>query len=349
MRKLTELAINLVEQGYVPDTIIRAGIKRLLNDRLTEIHADNIEALTALKNSFVESMRQSPIAMLPEKANEQHYEVPAHFYDLVLGIHGKYSCCFWDENSLTLNQAEKSALELTCSHAQLNDGHKILELGCGWGSLTLWMAEHYPQSKITAVSNSHSQKNYIDAQAKELSLSNIEVITCDMNDFDTDKQFDRVVSVEMFEHMRNWGMLFSKVGTWLKDDGKFFMHVFANRQSAYAFEVKESSDWMSEYFFSGGMMPSDDLPLYFQQDLAIETSWAWDGKHYEKTSNAWLENMDNNKAEILKLFNDTYGEDNAQVWWVRWRIFFMSCAELFGFEDGQQWHVMHYTFNKAMK
>lgn len=342
-------AINWVEQGYIPDSLIRKGIQQLLKDRLNEIHADNVEKQTELKNLFVDDLRKSPIAMVPEKTNEQHYEIPAKFYDLVLGERNKYSCCFWDKNTPTLRKAEENALTITCLHAQLNNGQKILELGCGWGSLTLWIAQKHPQSHITAVSNSHSQRQHIEARAQALGLSNIEVITCDMNNFNLNQQFDRVVSVEMFEHMRNWELLFSKVAGWLNDDGKFFMHVFTHRQAIYAFEVKDSSDWMSEYFFTGGMMPSDDLPLYFQQHLEIETTWAWDGKHYEKTSNAWLQNMDNNKHEIMQLIKDTYGADNAQTWWMRWRIFFMACAELFSFDNGQEWHVMHYTFSKALK
>jgi len=342
-------AIDWVEQGYIPDSIIRKGIQRLLKVRLKEIYVDNAEELTKLKNLFIDNMRKAPIALVPDKANEQHYEVPAKFYDLVLGNNNKYSCCYWDEDTESLSKAEENSLALSCSHAQFYNGQKILELGCGWGSLTLWMAQNYPQSNITAVSNSKSQRQHIEVRAQSLGLTNIKVITSDINDFNIDKKFDRVVSIEMFEHMRNWELLFSNVSNWLNDDGKFFMHVFTNRHAAYAFEVKDSSDWMSEHFFTGGMMPSDDLPLYFQQHLAIEKTWAWDGNHYAKTSNAWLQNMDDNKAEIIRLIKDAYGEDNVQTWWMRWRLFFMACAELFAFDHGQQWHVMHYRFNKVSK
>lgn len=340
-------SINWVEQGYVPDTIIRKGIRRLLKQRLVEISAGDAEVSTNSKHLFIEAMKQSPIALSPEKANEQHYEVPAEFYDFVLGEHSKYSCCYWDETTKDLSQAEEKALHITCNHAELKDGHSILELGCGWGSLTLWMAQHYPLSQITAVSNSHSQKEFILQRAEKLGLKNIQVITCDMNDFNTTEKFDRVVSVEMFEHMRNWEQLYKQVSIWLKDDGKFFKHVFSHRQVPYSFEVKDSSDWMSEYFFTGGMMPSDDLPLHFQQHLNIDKSWTWSGKHYEKTSNAWLERMDKNKQVLMPVFKTAYGDDQANVWWVRWRLFFMACAELFAYEDGQQWHVTHYLFNKA--
>lgn len=339
-------AINWVEQGYIPDSIIRKGIQRLLKVRLNDVQIDNLEMLSVLKNSFIEDMRTAPIALMPEKANEQHYEVPSKFYDLILGDHNKYSCCFWNDDTTSLNQAEENALKLSCLHAQLSNGQQILELGCGWGSLTLWMAQNYPQSQITAISNSHSQRQHIEKCAHALDLTNIEVITCDINDFNTEKQFDRVVSIEMFEHLRNWELIFKKIADWLKQDGKFFMHVFTNRQAVYAFEVKDSSDWMSEYFFSGGMMPSDDLALYFQRHLAIEKTWSWDGNHYAKTSNAWLQNMDNNKTALMQIIKDTYCEHNSQTWWMRWRLFFMSCEELFAFDNGQQWHVMHYTFNK---
>ena len=338
--------INWVEQGYIPDNIIRKGIRRLLKERLLEISEKNSESAVSLKHKFIESMKNSPIAISPEKANQQHYEVPSKFYEMVLGKHNKYSCCYWDDQTPTLTEAEEKALYLSCSHADLKNEQTILELGCGWGSLTLWMAQHYPDSQITAVSNSQSQKQYIESVAKQRGLTNIKIITCDMNDFETNETFDRIVSLEMFEHMRNWQSLFEKVSTWLKDEGKFFMHVFSHRTVPYAFEVKDSSDWMSEHFFTGGMMPSDDLPLHFQDHLKINNSWSWNGGHYEKTSNAWLKRMDENKQELMPLFKSTYGEDLAQTWWMRWRLFFMACAELFAYENGQQWHVMHYLFDK---
>ncbi|HEY9050046.1 MAG TPA: cyclopropane-fatty-acyl-phospholipid synthase family protein [Gammaproteobacteria bacterium] len=342
----TQRAINWVEQGYIPDKIIRKGIRRLLKQRLQEIHASDAEKATALKALFIESMSRAPLALSPEKANEQHYEVPAKFYELVLGEHKKYSCCYWDKETSSLHKAEENALSISCMHADLVDGQNILELGCGWGSLTLWMARQYPNSQITAVSNSRSQREHIEQTANKAGLNNIQVITCDMNDFETDKTFDRILSIEMFEHMRNWKLLFKKISHWLNDDGKFFMHVFSHRHSPYVFEAKDSSDWMSEYFFTGGMMPSDDLPLYFQQKIEIIKSWAWNGDHYARTSNAWLHNMDQHKQQITSLIKDTYGEDNIQIWWMRWRLFFMACAELFAYDNGQQWHVMHYLFKK---
>ena len=342
----SNLAVDLTESGYVPDIILRRGIRLLLKQRLKEISADNNELGSVLHHDFVEHMKLSAVALLPEKANEQHYEVPAEFYDLVLGSYKKYSSCYWDESTNNLSDAEKLALEKTCEHADLRNDIDILELGCGWGSLTLFMAAKFPESHITAVSNSNSQREYILEKAAHQGIENIEIITCDMNDFDTEKQFDRIVSVEMMEHMRNYEILYQRISTWLKNDGKLFKHIFVHKTTPYPFEVKDDSDWMSEYFFSGGMMPSDDLPLWFQNDLKIENRWRWSGEHYEKTSNAWLENMDNNRQQIMKILAKIYGVDNASKWWNRWRMFFMACAELFGYKNGQEWFVSHYLFSK---
>jgi cyclopropane-fatty-acyl-phospholipid synthase len=260
----------------------------------------------------------------------------------------KYSCAYWPENVTNLDDAEIAALELTCQRAEIEDGMDILELGCGWGSLTLWMAEQYPNARITAVSNSNSQREYISAKALNLGYTNIEVITADMNDFAIDAQFDRVVSVEMFEHMRNYRELYKRVYGWLKPGGRFFKHIFTNRNVPYPFEDRGDDDWMTRYFFSGGIMPSDDLPLYFQDQLKLVRRWRWDGTHYEKTSNAWLANMDQRKQEVWPVLVDAYGEVHAQQWWMRWRMFFMACAELFGFEKGQQWWVSHYLFERPL-
>jgi len=346
MSHATNVAINWTEQGLVPDVVIRAGIRRLLRQRLDEISTGDCERATALTRVFVADMRRAPVALVPELANEQHYEVPADFFGLVLGEHRKYSSCWWPTGVTNLDAAEAASLAATCEHARLTDGQSILELGCGWGSLTLWMAEHYPNSSITAVSNSNSQRKHILATAERRGLTNIEVITHDMNSFDASRQFDRVVSVEMFEHMRNWPELFRRVHGWLKPHGQFFMHVFVHRSTPYAFIERDPSDWMSRYFFSGGMMPSDDLALFCQDHLKIVSRWRWDGRHYERTANAWLANMDARRAQVLPVIERTYGADHAEQWWMRWRIFFMACAELFGYEAGQQWWVSHYLFER---
>ncbi len=339
-------AIGWAEMGLVPDRVIRAGIRRLNRQRLEDIHADDPEISCAGLTDFVESMNVAEIAPLPELANEQHYEVPADFFGLVMGDHRKYSSCYWQDATQSLSQAESEALRLTCLHAEIEDGMQVLELGCGWGSLSLWMAAQYPACTIVSVSNSNSQREYITAQAAERGLDNISVITCDMNDFDTELRFDRVVSVEMFEHMRNYRELYRRISTWLQPGGKFFKHIFCHRNCVYEFVDQGPSDWMSRHFFSGGIMPSDDLPLRFQQHLQLLRQWRWNGRHYEKTANAWLQNMDAHKERIMPILAATYGNRDAGKWFMRWRIFFMACAELFGHENGQEWYVSHYLFER---
>ncbi len=288
-------------------------------------------------------MRDAELAPLPAKANEQHYELPAAFFGAVLGGNRKYSSCYWPEDAHSLEQAEAAALAVTCDRAALAEGQQVLELGCGWGSLTLWMAVRYPASRITALSNSHSQREYIEAEARRRGLTNVHVITEDINAFNTSARFDRVVSVEMFEHLRNWPQAFANVAQWLAPQGRFFMHVFAHREAPYAFVERDASDWMSKHFFAGGMMPCDDLALHCQDDLRLLRRWRWDGTHYQRTAAAWLENMDARQAELRPLFLKTYG-DSADIWWTRWRLFFMSVEELFGFDSGQRWWVGHYLF-----
>lgn len=349
--QITGLAIQLAEKNLIPDCMIRSGIRHLSKIRLDEISAGNCESAVRIQTDFIAAMNQAPIALVPELANAQHYEVPAKFFQLCLGNHRKYSSCFWLADTKTLDEAEANALQLTCEHAELNNGQQILELGCGWGSLTLWMAAHYPKSNITAVSNSNSQREYIMATAKERGLNNVQVITCDMNKFDPAEHnikhgFDRVVSVEMFEHMRNHKVLYKKVHDWLVPGGKFMMHIFVHRSTPYAFEVQGDDDWMSQFFFSGGMMPSDDLPLHFQDHLKLTRRWRWDGTHYEKTANAWLQNMDAHERDITPILEQTYGTENAVKWRSRWRIFYMACAELFGYRNGQEWWVTHYQFER---
>ena len=341
----TAAAVHWVEQGLVPDRVVRLGIRRLLKARLVEMRDGDAQATAALTQSLLDELRGAPLALLPEKANEQHYEVPAAFFGAVLGPHRKYSSCFWPEGTDTLAQAEAAALQATGERAGIKDGQRVLELGCGWGSLTLWMAERYRNSHITALSNSNSQRQHIESQAARRGLTNVRVITRDMNDFDTAERFDRVVSVEMFEHLRNWPLAFARVSRWLNPQGRFFMHVFAHRGAAYPFVERDASDWMSKHFFSGGMMPSDDLALHCQDDLRLLTRWRWDGTHYQRTSEAWLRNMDDNRAALWPLFERTYGGD-AGVWWQRWRLFFLSVAELFGYDGGQQWWVSHYLFER---
>ena len=344
--QVTSLAINWSERGLVPDYAIRAGIRRLLESRLKEISANNCELAADIETGFIQHMNVSAIAPVPELANQQHYEVPADFFRHCLGINRKYSSCYWAAETKTLDEAEALSLKLTCEHATLQDGQKILELGCGWGSLTLWMAKSYPNSSITAVSNSNSQREYIMVEATKRGLGNVNVITCDMNEFQAPQQYDRIVSVEMFEHMRNYHTLYGRVHDWLVPGGRFFKHIFVHRLTPYAFEVAGEDDWMSQFFFSGGIMPSDDLPLRFQDKLKLLQLWRWDGTHYEKTANAWLQNMDANADAINPILESTYGAENTEMWRNRWRIFYMSCAELFGLKNGQEWWVTHYLFER---
>jgi cyclopropane-fatty-acyl-phospholipid synthase len=342
----TNMYLNLAEKGQMPDILIRAGIRKLTKKRLEEIHVENCEVSAKGLMDFIDGMNASQIAPLPELANAQHYEVPADFFDLCLGKNRKYSSCFWMPETVSLDEAEHLALEQTTDHADLMDGQSILELGCGWGSLSLWMAEKYPNSNITGVSNSNSQRDYIMSSAKLRGLTNLNIITADMNEFEASGTYDRIVSVEMFEHMRNYKVLYKKVAAWLKPQGKFFKHIFVHRNTPYAFEVQGEDDWMSQYFFSGGMMPSDDLPLYFQDNLRILNRWRWDGTHYEKTANAWLANMDANHDAITSILASTYGNENIEIWRNRWRMFYMACAELFGYNNGQEWWISHYLFEK---
>jgi len=347
MSTAAKTAIAWTESGLVPDSVIRAGIRRLNRQRLEQIHADDVERAGALLDSFVDRMNRAEVAPLPQLANEQHYEVPAAFFAEVLGRHGKYSCCYWGDGATSLDQAESDALAISCARAGIEDGMRVLDLGCGWGSLSLWIAERYPASQVTSVSNSGSQRVWIQARAQERGLRNIEVITADMNRFDIDTRFDRVVSVEMFEHMRNYAELFRRIRGWLVPGGRFFMHIFCHRRCAYEFLDNGPADWMGRHFFSGGMMPSVGLPLRFQRDLSLLGHAAWGGSHYQKTANAWLSNMDARKDRILPLMAATYGGQLAEQWFQRWRIFFMACAELFGHADGQEWFVGHYLFGRA--
>jgi cyclopropane-fatty-acyl-phospholipid synthase len=339
-------AMEFAERGLLPDALLQAGIRRLLRSRLAQLADGDGAAQAALSEQFVRGLESAELAPLSHKANEQHYEVPAEFFGHVLGPHRKYSSCWFEHPQTTLAEAETAALRLTVRRAQLTDGQEVLELGCGWGSLSLWMAQHYPTSRITAVSNSNSQRQYIEAQAASRGLSNLRIVTCDMNQFATDQRFDRIVSVEMFEHMRNWPELFARVASWLTADGRFFMHVFVHRSVPYAFIDEADDDWMSRHFFSGGMMPSDDLALRFQRHLQLQTRWRWDGTHYERTANAWLANMDANRDAIWPILEQTYGVGEAQRWWMRWRLFFMACAGLFGFRAGQEWWVSHFLFSR---
>ncbi len=338
--------LDITESGLLPDALVRAGIRRLLRSRLRDINADDVELSAAALSGFIEMMDAAEIAPVPELANEQHYEVPAAFFAETLGRHRKYSCCYWEPDGEDLDVAESQALRISCERAGIEDGMTVLDLGCGWGSLSLWIASHFPRCSVHAVSNSQSQHDHIAAEAQRRGLTNLTVEVRDMNDFDAGTRYDRIVSVEMFEHMRNYRKLFSRVAGWLVPGGRFFMHIFCHRSTPYEFVDKGPQDWMSRHFFAGGIMPSNDLPLYFQDDLKIIERWRWNGSHYARTANAWLQRMDARKELIMPVLQDTYGSARASTWFVRWRIFFMACAELFDFNGGEEWFVGHYLFER---
>jgi Cyclopropane fatty acid synthase and related methyltransferases len=336
------LIIKMAEQGRLPDSFIRTGIRKLLGERLASVEKERKST-----REWIDLMEQRPLAEHTDAANEQHYEIPAAYFKTVLGPHLKYSSGLWNSPSDTLESSEAAMLQLTCERAELADGQSILELGCGWGSLSLWMAKHYPNSQITAISNSNSQRAYIESQALARGLNNLKVITCDINDFQPEQQFDRVVSVEMFEHVRNHRELLRRVHSWIQPGGKLFVHIFAHKSDAYLFEAKSSKDWMSKYFFTGGIMPSADLLPTAAEQLKLEESWPVNGMHYSKTLEAWLKRQDSQRKEVLRIFKDCYGSKDAKIWAQRWRIFYMSCSELFAYADGNEWMVMHYRFQRS--
>ena len=338
---------RVLERDILPDWLLRAGIRRLLRQRLREERRENLEAQLASLQSLVAQLRASPIAIETAAANEQHYEVPTRFFELCLGSRLKYSSGLWTSGIETLDAAEEAMLALTCRRARIEDGQRILELGCGWGSLSLWLAEHYPHARITGVSNSGTQRQHIESQCARRGIGNLTILTCDMNRFDIDERFDRVVSVEMFEHMKNYERLLGNIARWLTPAGLLFVHIFTHREYAYHFEARADSDWMARYFFSGGIMPSDDLLLYFQDDLTLKEHWRVSGRHYQQTAEAWLRNMDRHRSEIRPLLAATYGERHTTRWWVYWRVFYMACAELWGFRNGEEWLVSHYLFGKS--
>lgn len=341
--------MNLIERavdsGRVPEPMLRAGIRAVCALRLREQRAA-VEQAQIRHQAWIDALRADDIAVETAAANDQHYEVPPEFYALVLGPRRKYSSAYFPPGVTTLAAAEDAMLVLYGERAELADGQRVLDLGCGWGSFALWAAARYPRSHITALSNSWSQRAYIEAQAVARGLGNLRVVTGDVRTLELDQRFDRVVSIEMFEHMRNYETLLARIAGWMKPRATLFVHIFTHRDFAYPFEVRDASDWMARYFFTGGIMPSDDLLLYFQRDVRLVEHWQVDGRHYQQTAEHWLQNMDANAAALKPVFAQAYGAAQLTRWWVYWRVFFMSCAELWGHAGGREWIVSHYLFER---
>ncbi len=340
----TKLANSLLDRGWIPDPVIRFGIRRLLRERLRAEWSRSESFAASRHQTWVARLREQSIASEPDVAKEQHYEVPTRFFQLVLGPRLKYSSAYWPSGVRTLEDAEEAMLRLSVERARIENGHRVLDLGCGWGSLSLWLAEHYPECEIVAVSNSSSQGDYIRRVAEQKGLSSLRHVVADVETLELGERFDRVVSVEMFEHMRNYEALLSKIAGWMSPEGRLFVHIFCHRELTYPFETQGPSDWMAEHFFRGGLMPAADLLPRFDAHLEVEDRWLLSGTHYQQTAEAWLRGLDRSRRTIEELFAETYGADRAMVWVERWRVFFMACAELFGADGGAQWQVGHYLF-----
>jgi cyclopropane-fatty-acyl-phospholipid synthase len=337
--------MKLVETNRLPDWLLRLGIRTALEIGVRRRRRASQEQQEAGRLALLARLSQSPIAIETDQPNVQHYEVPAEFFQLVLGPRLKYSCCYWPPGVNTIDQAEDAMFRLTCERAQLEDGMDILDLGCGWGSFSLWVTERYPNSRVVAVSNSRTQKEHIDAQCRRQKIDTIQTIKADVNHLRLDRRFDRIVSIEMFEHMKNYAQLMSNLAACLKPGGKLFVHIFSHREFAYEFDASDPGNWMAQTFFTGGLMPSDDLLLHFQRELVLSGHWRVSGLHYARTLRTWLENLDRQQAEVRKVLAGVYGADNETLWLVNWRLFFMACEETWKLRRGTEYLVSHYLFD----
>ncbi len=338
-------ALGWAERGLLPDALIRHGIRRLCAARLAEERAGGLEGQAVRFEERLASLRDSPIAIHTDAANAQHYELPPAFFQACLGARLKYSCAYYARGDETLDRAETAMLELYAERAELEDGQRILELGCGWGSLTLFMAERFPNARIEAVSNSRPQREFIEACCAQRGIRNVTVRTCDVNRLELAAGvYDRCVSVEMFEHVRNYSVLLRRIAESLAANGKLFVHIFAHRTLLYPFETEAQDDWMGRYFFTGGLMPSTETLLRFQEHVEVEAQWLLDGTHYQRTAEHWLANHDAHREAVMATLREAYGDAGAALWNQRWRMFWMACAELFGYAGGQEWVVAHYRF-----
>lgn len=346
-RKPARGALGLAERGLLPDALLRWGVRRQCALRLAQERAGGPQKQEERLQQRLAQLRAAEVAIHTEAANAQHYELPPKFFEHCLGPRLKYSSAYYPRGNETLGEAEEAMLALYGERAELADGQEILELGCGWGSLTLWMAQHYRNARICAVSNSALQRGYIEALAQARGLSNVRVLTADANTLALPAQrFDRCVSIEMFEHMRNYETLLARIAAWLRPQGKLFVHLFAHRTLLYPFETQGEHNWMGRHFFTGGLMPAADTLAWFQRDLTLEQRWLIDGTHYQRTANQWLSNQDARRAEVLAVLTQAYGQC-APLWLQRWRMFWLACAETFGYRGGQEWLVAHYRLVRA--
>ncbi|XP_047321903.1 (S)-coclaurine N-methyltransferase-like [Impatiens glandulifera] len=341
-----KMMLASLERNLLPDAVIRRLTRLLLAGRLRTGYRPSSELQLSDLIQFLHSLKEMPIAVKTDAAKSQHYELPTSFFKLVLGNNLKYSSCYFSDASSTLDDAEKAMLELYCDRAQLKDGQTVLDVGCGWGSLSLYIAKKYSNCKVTGICNSTTQKAYIDEQSGNLKLQNLEIIVADISTFEMEATYDRILSIEMFEHMKNYGDLLKKISKWMKEDSLLFVHYFCHKVFAYHFEDVNDDDWITRYFFTGGTMPSANLLLYFQDDVTVVNHWLVNGKHYARTSEEWLKRMDRNQAKIKPIMESTYGKDSAVKWTVYWRTFFIAVAELFGYNNGEEWMVAHFLFKK---
>jgi cyclopropane-fatty-acyl-phospholipid synthase len=338
--------MKLLYTNSIPDFILRPVVNAFIHRNIKRLEGQEFPDQEDQRQALIKKFDHSPIAIVPDLPNIQHYEVTPAFFELVLGKRLKYSCCYWPQVGCTLNEAEEQMLEMTCQRAQIEDGMSVLDLGCGWGSLTLWIAEQYPACRVIAVSKSRDQVEFIRNRASKKGFRNVEALVADVNELELDRKVDRVVSIEMFEHMKNYRRLMAKVDRMLKPGGKLFIHIFSHRLFAYEFEAEDINNWMAQTFFTGGTMPSDDLLLHFQDELRLSEHWRISGSHYARTLRAWLKNMDRSKTAVLEVLSQAYGSDQAVGWWVNWRLFFLVCESTWAYRGGREYLVSHYLFEK---
>tara|TARA_B100001123_G_C15342742_1_gene1035683 strand:+ start:1491 stop:2576 length:1086 start_codon:yes stop_codon:yes gene_type:complete len=343
------IGIALAEHGLVPDWILRIAIRSLLRKRLNTVGTSSPSDIKERTDQHILAMKNGPLLLASEEAKTQHYEVPTNFFKHVLGPRLKYSCGLWPDKTTDLQSSEEAMLQLTCKRAQINDGMRILDLGAGWGSLALWIAEHFPKSEIVTVSNSTTQRDHIVRQCNLHGYQNVEAIAENINSFDPQRTFDRIVSIEMFEHIRNYELLLTRLCSWLHTDGRLFVHVFCNRQFPYFFEDADSDDWMARHFFTGGMMPSERLLFHFKKQIKVESYWRVNGREYQRTSEAWLQNLDANRKEVTQILSNQTCDSQPAIAVTRWRLFFLACSELFGYKNGTEWYVSHYLLSPVLK